>query len=128
MTHVQTQSHFPGNDVAGAGEGLDRANRSDQSRNILRTLLNCANPFGSAGYRIIAKIHGRCSRMISTSRKCELEPGLASNLKHRSLLDVELQISEDIFWDRRLRDFSGIQSKICNSLAHRNSPGILASQ
>src|ERR1035438_5150080 len=77
--------------------------------------------------------------MIGMARKCELQTALAGNsiddsqrptgiLQHRTLLNVELQIAQDLAIDSSICNFCWIQTKISNRLTYRNALPILPAQ
>src|SRR6266403_3268262 len=141
MTHIQTQSRLPCDDVRRAGFRLNRAHRSNQTGSTQRPALDRPDPRGSGRQRVMAEIHRRRSSVIGVPHESELHPALAGYrfddskrsadvVEHRPLLNVEFHIAEDIVLVSHcsLRNFCRIQTKVLNRLAYRDSLRILAAE
>src|ERR1700675_2119494 len=112
MAYVETQFSFSGNHISHPGLGSERADRSHQTQSLSRMAFHGCNPRRRSGDRIMAKIHGCCSRMIGFASETEHESTLTGNcldhakgmtdiLKYWPLFDVELQIADCIWADSR---------------------------
>src|SRR5713226_5430117 len=141
VTHIQTQSRLPCDDVRRTWFRLNRAYRSHQPGRTHSPALDRTDPLGSGGKRIMAEIHRRRSRVIGVPHEGELHPALAGYrfddserpvdvLEHRPLLNVEFHIAENIvsLLYCGLRNFCWIQTKVLNRLAYRDSLRILAAE
>ncbi len=105
----------------------------------MRVSFDGGNPLRRRRDRIVAKMHRRRARVVSPAQKRELQSALPGDdfdhgerpsqlLQNWSLLDMKFHVTQNIVFQRSLRNLSGIQAKIFNGPAHGNPPRILSAQ
>ena len=139
MTDVEARDTAPGDDVGGAGLGLDLSDRRDQAGcrqrlALRRRTIHSAAP-ASASRRasigvvpawLAAPVKVTSSAALSGDRVDDAERQ-AEALEHRSLLDVELEIAERVGSATRASSSrGGIEAEVANRVAHADAVRIAA--
>src|SRR5579871_1961104 len=125
MPEIQAHPHQSRYGVRSSRLQFDPPYRSNQARSGASFPFGNPDPFGGAGQRVTAQVHGSGPGVIGLALEDNLAPALPGNrlhngdrqvetFEHRPLLNVKFQVAQRTLCEARVADARGVEAEAAN--------------